>query len=563
MGLAASQARLLSITSRKSDCELESMRLSHQKIAMSRDLTDVSNEYQDSLNHTKLFYDYYGKNDQSTQLSYGVLMKPSTLNDYMPILITDATGRAVLDPSIASAARAAGIPQEGLGCLPSTEMRNKFVAGLFKAGIITYEQAENIAGTTYNQKVGMGGTNGVTVETEVLTLNQLAEKLKNMDDTSYNFLNDKSLETMTRDGFEGLEVYDVANAKVLGSYNVTGDSSPVIESKGNDVNLNLADILTGNIVLWGNDWDNGAGSRDNIAEYLLNCGYWDFMYETFSEILGLNGNKDYILEYAMQKMMDNFYVNNLCSDDTPANGKVQYGDSNITSHKYSSAGSHQSNMISNMRGGFDELGCMVRYNKRGKKKNDSCAGINLSDMTRAFLTYFKEVDINEGFQDGNDYNVDKSKSLCKLVDGSTEFEILKSVSYDDDTLQLSAFYDALFNQICQKGWSENANITDNSYLQNMLQNGTGYITRVKDDGYYYQGNYATDSYIKEVSDETYIAQAEAKYNTEKAKINQKEQTIDMKMKNLDTEISSLTTEYDTVKNVISKNIEKGFKRYNA
>ena len=29
----------------------------------------------------------------------------------------------------------------------------------------------------------------------------------------------------------------------------------------------------------------------------------------------------------------------------------------------------------------------------------------------------------------------------------------------------------------------------------------------------------------------------------------------MKMKNLDTEISSLSTEYDTIKNVISKNIE--------
>ena len=31
MGLAAGQARLLTITGRKSDCEFESMRLSHQK----------------------------------------------------------------------------------------------------------------------------------------------------------------------------------------------------------------------------------------------------------------------------------------------------------------------------------------------------------------------------------------------------------------------------------------------------------------------------------------------------------------------------------------------------
>ena len=35
------------------------------------------------------------------------------------------------------------------------------------------------------------------------------------------------------------------------------------------------------------------------------------------------------------------------------------------------------------------------------------------------------------------------------------------------------------------------------------------------------------------------------------------------MKNLDTEISALTQEYDTTKSVISKSIEKSFKRYDA
>ena len=54
MGLSASQARLLTITARKSDCEYESMRLSHQKIALSRDMNVASAEYQDSLEQTKL-----------------------------------------------------------------------------------------------------------------------------------------------------------------------------------------------------------------------------------------------------------------------------------------------------------------------------------------------------------------------------------------------------------------------------------------------------------------------------------------------------------------------------
>jgi len=127
----------------------------------------------------------------------------------------------------------------------------------------------------------------------------------------------------------------------------------------------------------------------------------------------------------------------------------------------------------------------------------------------------------------------------------------------------SGFYDAMFNQICLKGWIENPNVDDKDYLQEMFQNGLYFISTCSDDGNYYQGNYSTNTFIKEVADEEAIARAEAKYNTEKQKINSKEEVIDMKMKNLDTEISSLTTEYDTIKSLISKNIEKSFKRYDA
>ena len=44
----------------------------------------------------------------------------------------------------------------------------------------------------------------------------------------------------------------------------------------------------------------------------------------------------------------------------------------------------------------------------------------------------------------------------------------------------------------------------------------------------------------------------------KAQLTYKEDTIDLKTKKLDAEISSLSTEYDTVKNLISKSIEKTF-----
>ena len=65
----------------------------------------------------------------------------------------------------------------------------------------------------------------------------------------------------------------------------------------------------------------------------------------------------------------------------------------------------------------------------------------------------------------------------------------------------------------------------------------------------------------EITDQDAIAQAEAEFTYLKTKLTYKEEQIDLNMKNLDTEISSLTTEYDSVKNLISKNIEKVFNMF--
>ena len=143
------------------------------------------------------------------------------------------------------------------------------------------------------------------------------------------------------------------------------------------------------------------------------------------------------------------------------------------------------------------------------------------------------------------------------------FDVVVDTGVNTDQALISGFYDAIFNQLCLRGWTENDKVDDNDYLHEMLKTGKFFLATCSDDGYYYQGNYSTNTYVREVTDEEAVAKAEAKYNTEKQKLNQKEEILDLKMKNLDTEISSLTTEYDTIKSVISKNIEKSFKRYDA
>ena len=104
MGLAASQARFLAITSRKAYCEFQSMQIAQEKLSVTRDLSKISEDYQNALNTTKLVWDYDGTGENAYNLSYGVLMTPTTLNNYNPYLITTKTGSVVLNSQLAAEA---------------------------------------------------------------------------------------------------------------------------------------------------------------------------------------------------------------------------------------------------------------------------------------------------------------------------------------------------------------------------------------------------------------------------------------------------------------------------
>lgn len=585
MGLAAGQARLLTITARKSDCEYESMRLSHQKIALARDLADLSNEYQNSLNQTKLIYDYYGTGDTSTPLSYGLLMSPSTLNDYLPITITDSLGRVTLNSKYAAAARAAGIPQEGLGSLPSEAMRNAFVQGLYTSGILTKNTAETILGLPYNQQAGFGGGTTTAVTT-----------------TSGNI--DKLIESLEENGTEFTTSKLVSSQQIQGAKDDMNNCiirTKVIDSSGTATDTDSADLTLAKLLSDENqynlDYYGSVRSEQSpvtatamMQEYLTNPGgFVDWLYDEFSAVLNLgDGYTGKALEYALEE------TNNLINGpDTEEYQKwhdewlnatgnsdwdesTEWGNGNVNgfldpvgTQISSGVENYDPNVVIN---GKNYVGFVYAASNKGSDDdgNDHCTGgINLNNIAKAFLTYFvKYMDgVSNKGPDGKEKYYVTAGSLeenrLATYDYLFEYTIKTGSEVSSDDLGQATFYDALFNQICSNGWTENDNIEDNEYLQEMLQSGMMYISKMKDDGYYYQANYATDSYIKEISNDTAIAQAEAKYTTEKAKLNAKEETLDLKMKNLDTEISSLSTEYDTVKNTISKNIEKSFKRYNA
>ena len=637
MGLAASQARLLTITARKADCEFQSMSISHQKIALARDMEKISDEYQAALNKTKLVYDYYGSGLSQINLDYNMLMTPSVYNDYYPKLVTDSTNKVVLNAQYAAAARKAGIPAEGYLGTPSSAVRNRFIEALCDNNAISVSTAASIKSVTYNNAIGLGNFFSYNTSTKDITYEELLELIaKNSVSTKdYGVLLGGGVTydvTKVDDDYglqwgaifrnirkEKTEFGDDSHKRsdgmqVSGGLYIDGNLTNQYEAGGSSLpaTITLTDLLKDEsqymLALTERAGMQRAIETLAVSQRVIvgrgenDPSFLNWMTDQFASVLGGVSTNDQALQYAYDQVYDLLYPNENVQnvyadwhdsgkhgDDSDGYGiygrsrktigdKSAVGDSNDSSMTALAEAStnvswHWKNDSSNdtRNAAADYLGFVTGYNEKngntnGQNKNThGSTAINLNNLAKVFLTAY--VEYLQGLDNTNySYNM-AAKNTQHLYEAKNDdiFTIAWDSGVDSgDENAMAAFYDTLFNLICSSGWTENDKLsTDSAYMQEMLKTGAVYISSINNDGYYYQGSYNTDTYISEIADTEAIAQAEAKYNSEKTKIENKENRLDVKMKNLDTEISSLTTEYDTVKSVISKSIEKSFKRYDA
>ena len=74
---------------------------------------------------------------------------------------------------------------------------------------------------------------------------------------------------------------------------------------------------------------------------------------------------------------------------------------------------------------------------------------------------------------------------------------------------------------------------------------------------------AVDTELTEVANEELIAKATVKYEKAIEDIDVKDTKFDMQLAKIDAEHNALKTEYDSVKQIVSKNIDRSFKTFNA
>ena len=200
-------------------------------------------------------------------------------------------------------------------------------------------------------------------------------------------------------------------------------------------------------------------------------------------------------------------------------------------------------------------------NRIGQNSDGTYTALSLSNMLSSFLTYYDNA-LNGT---NSKYVVGKSVETSNFVtDDSGYYYIGKESGTSASQIErLADFFDEIYNNICEKGWREDSSIDDEEYMTSAIKDGRYAMASLNNDGYYYQTRYNETGYMEEVTDDDAIARAEAEFTRMKSELTYKEDSIDLKSKKLDAEISALSTEYDTVKNLISKSIEKTFTMFSS
>ncbi len=542
MGLAASQARFLGLTSRKANCEFKSTELAEEKLALSNQLSQISNDYFNALNATKLVWQS-DVVEGDYNVTYGLLMSPSALNDYNPYIVTTTTGAIVLTNEYRDAAKAAGISMSGGAA--TQEGRDKFINALIESGIITAETAKLITVNDYdssddnyikyNPSAGVGGP--VLNKNEVDGMNIQDLMVSDMGTTVINW-GDITNKIQTGSSI----------TTTKGNYSLVKNGS-AINSSNTINNMTVADLISDNIILMVKSKDNKDDTTNTVSNTdFVNAvmgvlrpvfeafGYGD---STHSTGLNIDSASDEALDYAF-KMIQNVYLR-------PAN-TIQLGkDTNADNLSKNSA---YQNAIKNNRVGQDEDGLYT--------------AVSLSNIMSAFLTYFGNYTLSAAGGDTGNFNVGKTVDLSEYVTENYGY-IFYGQSTDEvltTEAKIADFYDELYNNICAHGWREDDTISNDENLAAAIQNGRYTLSALHDDGYFYQTNYLNLDYLVEVVDKDAIARAEADYTRKKAEITSKENAIDVKSKKLDAEIAALNQEMNSVQNLIQEGTQV-FKQFSS
>lgn len=579
MGMAASQARLLTITARLNHIELESQNLSNAKIRLSDNTQKASDKYIKALNKTEYLYNTYNaKGEMITQdltgaalTNYGELKNQyGLINSAGQILVSELDGK-------------------------NFQESNTLEEFLDKYGVLSEPgKGEIVQVTNPEYTTAMD-------EYEKLYDEWMTQKPDPADPIyiipggtteDYNLYDDflwatagcygQNMSYLTTNlGLGGGELYDSEGNLVVTygpegfvAYSDDGSGSVIasepIESWAKSCYSHVLDHLllagtyttvTGQSVTpnhwWGSEWNDRGGKSAKLAEVLSESA------ETVLYACGDTGEDITPESSDIEKLMSDYYF------DENGEKQLKTLQQKIVDLDYANS----SGILSDQEL-YDSLQHFVNHDlnalKQGKDEFDKDAYAADVEAWKAKEPQKPDVPMYLDKEVRKVTDSDKAQwyiNLWHRMNGTSDFKggFGDSAEYDPSEGWAS-------KSKTEQSWAilKDGDMNSPEYLKYAIENGLITIEQVQftdpsdaDSGLenvaWTSVIFDTITDVTEQKDQIAITKAETEYEQALSDIEAKDKQLDVQMKKLDTEHNALQTEYDSIKGVIEKNVERNFK----
>ncbi len=600
MGLAASQARLLSITARLSDNELHSQQIANSKVRLADKTQEASQEYIEALSATKLMYRTYDANGNATEaeLTPAIMYQYSDLKNQYGI--SNTSGQLLVNSTDAANFEASNSVNDFVQ-LYGVELTDnpQFIYAL--QSIYGNDYAKFYDLDAEKPLVDFGGLNvpgwigqpnsGMSQQDYESWAGQIsAIQVSGKESGSYGSLIAKLTDVPPYPGDEPQEppAVDMPDfAALAAAYNnsachssVSGSSDAGIwhmehnlchliwgpngfgvDEDGNRTTITNSDgtiSITPTGTLTNNSLTTGfAGSGKDAATGLLAALKQDDLadYECVQELI--------------QSLIDlycdvvNYLSKNKYSINSSAFSINSSENAKSGSALYTSWEQFYTDLAGLEQKGQDEFNEKYQkqweeYEQNHKIWEETWQGIyswqnSCNDLYDAYMDDLANLPVSK-IPDEDDPKTSWYVNLWHRMNGESD---RKSVEGEKGT-----YYKQLDDNL----------LTSQEWLQFALEHGVVTLEKVQfvDEAEDETGlkttkwmatTYSSCSDITSTEDAVAIARAEAEYNKKLNEIEAKDKKYDNDIKKLDTEHSALQTEYESVKSVIEKNTERSFKAF--
>lgn len=506
MGMAASQARLLSITARMSNNEFEQQSIAYSKQRLSDNSGRINDEYLDALNKTKyqVLTGYNGTEACYADITYNQLTGCNSVASGKQYLVKDNSGKVLVSNALANAFKAGNgdfnIFLRKLGYTQSD-------IDTSKSG--DSEEAIHEAWDKYLNSVGKSiyDVNGNTSESE---------------DYEGEHILGFGYKSLGTEQFNGIPTYNSAYAvnqdPAQPSFYAYKDSEGYYTNKNAVVARNYTDA-TGETKT-GVFYQTASQIGSNDYTQLLDVTY-DATTKMFTYLNDKNEKVQSATLYASQKADGTALLSETQKD------RLSY---NRTTGLYTSDSGYTYSINEEYK--------PLNYDGTTQTQRDLYD--YASAITEAYFNKNNKSDLKYDAQQISYYkNIFYQMQSC----GFTTLE--EKYGYDEEKAKKTLNYDST--------WMINQLKSGNLVLSYYSTAEKGFIGTTLDD----------DESITEKEDKSAIAKAEQEYTTAMDRIESQDKQFDMQLNKLESEHTAMQTEYDQLAKVISKNVEKSFNIFNA